>query len=81
MNPPTPIAVRAALKKVTERTPEENAVIASERRFTDEILKDHIRAVAAEMRHSAGVRESYDETIIADVLSTFANKLEGKISE
>jgi hypothetical protein len=78
MTPPTPAAVRAVMKRWEERTPDEWAAYAAETRHQDIILRDHIRAIAAEMRAEAKFCAQYDCTESADTLFRFADKLEGK---
>ena len=52
MNPPTPVAVRAAMKlsEYVELSDEEKRAFLNDPRIESGILRDHIRAVAAEMR-------------------------------
>lgn len=74
--PPTPAAVRAAIKnndsKMTEE--EKTAFYFGDPRFSREILLAHIHVVAAEMRHIAGSRREIPSTALAFL----ADKLEGK---
>lgn len=90
-NPPTPAAVRAAMKPPIEPlTPEENRAVFHDDRSGEAILRDHIHAIAAEMRAESiamqvsthdpfvepGTREA--EITAAKLLAVFADKLEGK---
>ena len=89
--PPTPAAVRAALKAAHEScTVEEAHAFMQEKRYTEDILRDHVHAIAAEMRAESiamqvnthdpfvepGTREA--EIAAAKRLAVFADKLEGK---
>lgn len=93
MTTPTPAAVRAALKAAHEScTVEEAHAFRQEKRYTEDILRDHIRAVAAEMRAKAkatrlntvdpfmsiAVRNA--EISEAQLLERFADRLEGRES-
>lgn len=88
MTAPTPAAVRAVLKRWNERTEEDHAAYRSENRYPDTILRDHIRAIAEEMRAEAQVAEAKSNAMpliaaevaqkYADTLNGFADKLEGK---
>ena len=93
MTAPTPAAVRAAMKTGTERlTEEEGNALRDDLRFFETILRDHIRAVAAEMRAESiamlvnthdpfvepGTREA--EITAAKLLAVFADRLEGRES-
>jgi len=90
MTTPTPAAVRAALKAAHEScTVEEAHAFMQEKRYTEDILRDHIRAVAQEIRTEAiamrvnavdpftapAVRDA--ERAAAQMLKRFADKLEG----
>ena len=84
MTPPTPAAVRAAMKETSEGcTAEESRALCADNRLTDELLRDHIRAVAQEMRSVIphGSKVTLSEAIHASVLNSFADKLEGKQNE
>ena len=78
MSAPTPAAVRAAMKLSWEAcTSEEQNAWKAYPIGDDGILRNHIRAVAQEMRAKADIHEGYDEIQQADTLREFANKLEG----
>ena len=79
MTPPTPAAVRAAMKlsEYVKLTDEEKRVFLSDPRTESGILRDHIRAVAQEMRAIADSQEWYYEAAVAAKLRHFADKLEG----
>ena len=90
--PPTPAAVRCALAhpKFNDVTVEEAEARKSDPRASGEVLRDHIHAIAAEMRAESiamqvnthdpfvepGTREA--EITAAKLLAVFADKLEGK---
>ena len=82
MTPPTPAAVRCALTqpKFEGVTIEEAEALAGDPRTGGDILRDHIRAVAQEMRATIP-RNDTDLTmcgmLIRDLLNGFADKLEG----
>lgn len=93
MTPPTPAAVRGALKPTHESlTPEENRELYYDERDATDLLRDHIRAVAAEMRTEAiAMRvnavdpfatgaERNAEIAEAQTLEKFADRLEGRAS-
>lgn len=90
---PTPAAVRAALKAAHESlTVEEAHAFMQEKRYTEDILRDHIHAIAQEMRAEAkatrlntvdpfmsiAVRNA--EISEAQLLERFADRLEGRES-
>ena len=91
--PPTPAAVRAAMKPPgVSCTDEEEHAFMQEKRYSADILRDHIRAIAAEMRAESiamqvnthdpfvepGTREA--EITAAKLLAVFADRLEGRES-
>ena len=79
--PPLPAAVRAAMKETSEGcTAEESRALCADNRLTDELLRDHIRAVAQEMARVADEAEDSNEHEAAKYLRDFADKLEGKQS-
>lgn len=93
MTTPTPAAVRAALKNgVGPLSVDESREYRADPRPPDYLLRDHIRAIAAEMRAESiamqvnthdpfvepGTREA--EITAAKRLAVFADKLEGKQS-
>ena len=80
MTTPTPAAVRAAFKPVVKRTDADADAIINSRRMVAEILRDHIRSIAAEMRAVIphGSKVTLSEAVHASVLNSFADKLEGK---
>ena len=79
MTPPTPAAVRAAMKETSEGcTAEESRALCADNRLTDELLRDHIRAIAQEMRDHAEKYESDGWYTAGESLRVFADKLEGK---
>lgn len=93
MTTPTPAAVRAALKAAHEScTVEEAHAFMQEKRYTEDILRDHIRAVAQEIRTEAiAMRvnavdpfatgaERNAEIAEAQTLEKFADRLEGRAS-
>ena len=81
MTPPTPAAVRAAMKETSEGcTAEESRALCADNRLTDELLRDHIRALAQEMARVADEAEDSNEHEAAKYLRDFADKLEGKQS-
>jgi hypothetical protein len=81
-NPPTPAAVRAAMKPPIEPlTPEENRAVFHDDRSGEAILRDHIRAVAQEMKATADEAEDSNEHEAAKYLRVFADRLEGKQNE
>ena len=80
-NPPTPAAVRAAMKETSEGcTAEESRALCADNRLTDELLRDHIRAVAQEMRSVIphGSKVTLSAAMHASVLNSFADRLEGR---
>ena len=80
MTPPTPAAVRAAMKEASEGcTAEESRAFCADNRFPEEILRDHIRAIAAGMRN-LGDAMTVDRTAaeVRQVLREYADRLEGK---
>ena len=82
MTPPTPAAVRAARKAAHEScTVEEAHAFMQEKRYTEDILRDHIRAVAQEMKATADEAEDSNEHEAAKYLRVFADRLEGKQNE
>lgn len=82
MTPPTPAAVRAAMKTRTAAllSDDEEAAFLLDQRTSDAILRDHIRSIAAEMRAVIphGSKVTLSEAVHASVLNSFADKLEGK---
>ena len=82
MTPPTPAAVRAAMKETSEGcTAEESRALCADDRLTDELLRDHIRAVAQEMKAEANVSMNINGiSAHSEALRHFADKLEGKQS-
>lgn len=84
-NPPTPAAVRCALAhpKFEGVTMEEAQALKSDPRTGGEALRDHIRAIAQEMRSVIphGSKVTLSEAIHASVLNSFADRLEGKQNE
>lgn len=79
MTAPTPAAVRAVLKRWNERTEEDHAAYRSENRYPDTILRDHIRAIAEDLRAQANICEERDGDYLSPLmLRTFADRLEGK---
>lgn len=91
MTAPTPAAVRWAMRiNYDEGTPEERAAYFADERGSEDMLADHIRAIAQEMRAESiamlvnthdpfvepGTREA--EIAAAKLLAVFADKLEGK---
>ena len=80
--PPNPAAVRAAMKETSEGcTAEESRALCADNRLTDELLRDHIRAVAQEMKATADEAEDSNEHEAAKYLRVFADRLEGKQNE
>jgi len=90
MNPPTPAAVRAALKdgRAEPLTSDERDACLDDGRMDVAILRDHIRAVCAEMREEAdeytklahgSVYELAEFRLrTAKTLGRFADRLEGR---
>ena len=92
MTAPTPAAVRFVLKTIGEGTLEEETAFLADERYSQDILRDHIRAVAQEMRAESiamlvnthdpfvepGTREA--EITAAKLLAVFADRLEGRES-
>lgn len=93
MTPPAPAAVRCALTKDGDVvTPGELLASVADKRPESQVLRDHIRAVAAEMRAKAkatrlntvdpfmsiAVRNA--EISEAQLLERFADRLEGRES-
>ena len=76
MTPPTPAAVRAALNDDSEV--EYESVFYRSNRI---VLRDHIRAVAQEMKATADEAEDSNEHEAAKYLRVFADRLEGKQNE
>ena len=78
---PTPAALRAVMKELYLRDHADDYALADDPRDDSEILRDHIRALAAEMRATIP-RNDTDLTmcgmLIRDLLNGFADKLEGK---
>ena len=64
-------------------TAEESRALCADNRLTDELLRDHIRAIAQEMRSVIphGSKVTLSEAIHASVLNSFADRLEGKQHE
>ena len=81
MTPPTPAAVRYALRTNYDDTTllERGAYLADERDEMD-LLSDHIRAVCAEMRDEATdcVGSDWEPVAVMDMLRSFADRLEGR---
>jgi len=79
MTPPTPAAVRAAMNDMSEPlAPDEREALIDDGRLDSSILRDHIRAVCAEMRERAVQAEtaaSAVSTIGAEMLHNYANDL------
>ena len=69
--PPNPAAVRVSMR-------DDNVLMNDA-----QILRDHIRAIAQEMRSVIphGSKVTLSEAIHASVLNSFADKLEGKQNE
>ena len=90
MSAPTPAAVRFVLKTIGDGTLEEETAYLADERGSEEMLADHIRAIAEEMRAEAQTAEAKSNTMpliaaevaqkYADTLCVFADKLEGKES-
>ena len=59
-------------------TAEESRALCADNRLTDELLRDHIRAVCAEMREKADMHGELDEVGYYTSLRRFADRLEGK---
>ena len=89
MTPPTPAAVRAAIKNIDRTEPmtdEEVTAWGKEPRWGVEVLHDQIRAIAAEMRkesdewYAASLRHGGNKAMTdhANDLEKFADKLEGR---
>ena len=80
MTPPTPAAVRCGLThpKFEGVTIEEAEALAGDPRTGGEVLRDHIRAIAQEMRDHAEKYESDGWYTAGESLRVFADKLEGK---
>lgn len=83
MSAPTPAAVRAAMKLSWEEcTSEERNAWKAYPIGDDGILRDHIRAVAAEMRRNADIAVpqtvGLGQICPATLLRAYADKLEGK---
>lgn len=78
MSAPTPAAVRFVLKP-GEATPEERAAYYTGGRARENVLREHIRAVASQLRSEAiGSEDSdWEATAVVDMLRRFADKLEG----
>ena len=83
MTPPTPAAVRCALAhpEFEGVTMEEAQALKSDPRTAGEALRDHIRAVAQEMKATADEAEDSNEHEAAKYLRVFADRLEGKQNE
>jgi hypothetical protein len=77
---PTPAAVRAALKNgVGPLSVDESREYRADPRPPDYLLRDHIRAVAADLRSQASICEEQDGSYLSPLmLRTFADRLEGK---
>lgn len=89
MSAPTPAAVRAALKYIgNPLTPEEREAYHADPRGAIGVMRDHIRAVAQEMRAEADEYTKLAQGSVyelaefrlrtAKTLGRFADKLEGK---
>ena len=79
MTAPTPAAVRWAMRiNYDEGTPEERAAYFADERGSEDMLADHIRAIAQEMRERAGACETLLNIDEATSLRLFADRLEGK---
>lgn len=76
MTAPTPAAVRFVLKTIGDGTLEEETAYLADERGSEEMLADHIRAIAEEMRAEAECWE--DNRAYRRTLLHFADKLEGK---
>jgi len=60
---------------------EERAFFADDRGYSHDILRDHIRAVAADLRAQASICEEQDGSYLSPLmLRTFADRLEGRES-
>ena len=81
MTPPTPAAVRYALRTNYDDTTllERGAYLADERDEMD-LLSDHIRAIAQEMRAVVpdGSVTTFFEARLGTIMHEFADKLEGR---
>lgn len=80
MKAPTPAAVRGALKHYLFRTSGESNAVCADARCPYDILRDHISAVASNLRSEAiGSADSdWEATAVVDMLRRFADRLEGK---
>ena len=88
MSPPTPAAVRGAMKSADKCTAEELDAFREDPRPCSSLLVDHIRAIAAEMREEAdeytklahgSVYELAEFRLrTAKTLGRFADRLEGR---
>lgn len=79
MTPPAPAAVRCALTKDGDVvTPGELLASVADKRPESQVLRDHIRAIAAEMGAVGDRAEDSNEHEAAQYLRAFADKLEGK---
>ena len=88
MNAPAPAAVRAAMKLAIHITQEEAAAYTLDKRLDGQLLTDHIRALAAEMRADAdefaklaqgsAIELAEFRLRTAEILNRFADKMEGE---
>ena len=78
--PPTPAAVRFVLKTIGEGTLEEETAFLADERYSQDILRDHIRAIAKDLRAQANICEEQEGSYLSPLmLRTFADRLEGKL--
>jgi len=66
------------MKELYLRDHADDYALADDPRDDSEILRDHIRAVAAEMRECANLHRDCGFPATGQDLSDFADKLEGK---
>lgn len=78
MTPPTPAAIRAVMKeRASDCTEAESQAFVADPRFTEDIFRDHIRAVCAEMRAEADDFTGGDD-LLPIRLREIADRLEGR---
>ena len=79
MTAPTPAAVRFLLRSIGEGTLEEETAYLADDRGDEDILADHSRAIAEDLRTQANICEDQEGSYLSPLmLRTFADRLEGK---
>lgn len=82
MKAPTPAAVRCALAQDGDVvTPGELLASVADKRPESQVLRDHIRAIAQEMRGQQDQWPNWDAQDVWSLFKELADKLEGKQNE